>query len=368
MRITIFTTILLLLALMTSCEKNIANEEKVKETTPSSDTNTINNGVKDGALIIAKAQEAEEGTQICVKGYIIASTQQSINNLCIVEPFVGSSAIVLGTKKVTIDGDEASYEGEVFPVCLTDASKGIRESFNLEKNPQYWNCYVYIYGTREQYMNMPGLKKVQSIEVDPDHVPEADETDDDNNDDSGNNDNPENDDPAPDDNNGGEGDNNQGDNNQGDNSGTEGDNSGETIPNEDDSNTSSALTIAQAKVMPEYTTCTVEGYIVAAASNGEYPTFINYSFGPSFGNNDTAILLADKPYDASIPQELQFDLNKFSDLFSVCTYYSNKEFKKVLNLVNHPENQNKRIRIKGRTQDYLGTRGMKEIKEYEFIE
>lgn len=359
MRIALFTSILLLLALMTSCEKNIANDDNGKGATPPSGNTEIDSDSKDYALTIAEAQAVEEGTQICVKGYIIASTQQSINNICF-EDFVGSTAIVLADKRVTGDENQVFYSDDVFPVCLTDASKGIRESFNLEKNPQYWNCYVYIYGTREKYMNLPGLKKVQSIEVDPNHIPEADETDD-NNDDSGNTDDSGNDNPTPDDDNNGEA-----GNNQGDNSGSEGDNGGETIPNEDDDKPSDFWTIAQAKAAPEYTTCTIEGYIVAAASNGEYPTFINYSFGPSFGINDTAILLADKPYDSSIAPEEQFDLLKFTDLFSVCVRIP-KEYRAELNLVSNPQNQNKRIRIKGRTKDYLGTRGFSEIQDYKWV-
>ena len=103
MRITIFTTILLLLALMTSCEKNIANEDNGKGATPSSGNTEIDSNSKDKALTIAEAKEVMEGAQICVKGYIVASTQQSINNICFEEPFVGSTAIVLSSKRVTGD-------------------------------------------------------------------------------------------------------------------------------------------------------------------------------------------------------------------------------------------------------------------------
>lgn len=365
MRITLFTTILLLLALMTSCEKSIANEGNGKETTPSSDTKTIDNDAKDGAMTIAEAQAAEEGTQICVKGYIIASTHQSINNIDFDAPFEGSTAIVLASKKVTDDEDQIFYSNEVFPVCLTDASKGIRESFNLEKNPQYWNCYVYIYGTREQYMNMPGLKKVQSIEVDPNHVPEADETDNDNNDDSGNIDNPENDDPASDDNNGGEG-----DNNQGDNSGSEGDNGGETIPNEDDSNTSSVLTVAKAKKADKGEKIKVQGYIVGAVSGGDFGTSIYYSFDyPDFDNDKAGIILADKPYDKEKKPTEQYDLTNYTDLLLVgLSDCKPSKLKNELNLVANPNHQNRRILLSGTRKDHLGQDGLKEITAYEFIE
>ena len=116
------------------------------------------------ALTISQAWATAEGTVICVKGYLVASTQRSIQNAVFSEPFEGSTAIVLAEEPIKNSDIVIDYD-DLFPVCLTDASKGIRDSYNLVTHPEYWNHIVYIYGTRAEYMSMPGLKNVTAIEV-----------------------------------------------------------------------------------------------------------------------------------------------------------------------------------------------------------
>ena len=63
-------------------------------------------------------------------------------------PFTGNTALVLASKKS--DGTAEQFTNdELFPVSLSDASKGIKDAYNLASNPQYHNQYVYIIGTRE---------------------------------------------------------------------------------------------------------------------------------------------------------------------------------------------------------------------------
>lgn len=352
----LFTFLFLALSfILIGCEKNIANEEQEDKkqgtgNNTSASAGSIDDGTKTNAMTVAEAQEAKEGSMICVKGYIVGATQKSINNIEFESPFSSSTAIVLSDKRVTGE-DQEFYVSDVFPVCLTDAAKGIRDAFNLKDNPQYANCFVYIYGTREKYMGLPGLKNVQSIEVDANHIPEDNENTSggDNGQDNNNNDN-NND-------NGNEGGGGTEEGGQEDNNQQDSGNNDETV---------SYLTVAEAKSASKYTICTIEAYIVAAASGDITTGKINYSFGPDFGFNDTAILIADKTYNPDLAPQEQFDVVNFTDLFSVCIRIS-KDNKDKLNLVKNPENQNKRIRIKGEIDDYLWIKGFKDIIEWEWV-
>ena len=58
-------------------------------------------------------------------------------------PFTGNTALVLASKKS--DGTAEQFTNdELFPISLSDASKGIKDAYNLASNPQYHNQYVYI--------------------------------------------------------------------------------------------------------------------------------------------------------------------------------------------------------------------------------
>ena len=158
-----FSCILLIvfLILFSGCEKEIVNENEKGKT---EEATIVDEDEKDEALTIAEAQLVEDGTPILVKAYIVASTTRSIKNADFEKPFSGSSAIVLGDKPV--EEETIYYVDEVFPVCLTDRSKA-RAALNLEDNPDNWNHLIYIYGVKEHYMNMDGMKKVDYWEIIP---------------------------------------------------------------------------------------------------------------------------------------------------------------------------------------------------------
>ena len=136
--------VLLSVLLLSGCEKGIGTSE--------SDQGAPGVGItaeaKQGALTVAEAQEATLGSQIFVKGFIVAATRLSMSNAEFSAPFTGNTALVLASKKS--DGTAEQFTNdELFPVSLSDASKGIKDAYNLANNPQYHNQYVYIIGTRE---------------------------------------------------------------------------------------------------------------------------------------------------------------------------------------------------------------------------
>lgn len=326
------------LILLVGCEKSLVSED----TPEGGSTPAITPDIKAGALSIGEAIMAEDGTQICVKGFLVGATKLSINNTEFAPSFNKeyTTAIVLANRQA--DGTEEAFgEGvDIFPVCLTDAAKGIRDAYNLPNHENYWNQFVYISGTKETYMSLDGMKKVKAIEVDFNHVvtdEEKPESGNDNEDDNPNED--END------NTGG------GTNNEGDNEGT----------TESDTPSSDVLTVAEAKNAAEHSHITVKGYIVAALSGGT--EYISFDY-PNFNGYKTAIVLADSKYTA----ENSYDTTNYRDLLIIylgdCKPSSLKD---KLNLVKHPENQNKFVSIEGTIGFYYGTNVLLEVSDYDWL-
>ena len=161
----------LLAVVLTGCEKSITTEEE-KQPQAAETPSPITDEMKRNALTIEEAQLAEAGEDICVKGYLVAAGQSSLGNSDFRAPFDGSTALIMADQPS--DGsDDQFVKEELFPVSLSDAEKGIRNNYNLEDNPQYWNSYVYILGKRTKYMSVAGLKKIQAIVVDSTHTPSS---------------------------------------------------------------------------------------------------------------------------------------------------------------------------------------------------
>ena len=348
MRNRILTGLILLLLLVTSCEKSISTDEG-----STSDGNTPTASVSDtdkqNALTISEAKEIADGTKVCVKGYLIACTGRSLQSelFSFSAPFKSSTAIVLSEEPFK-GSDYWIGDDDMFPICLTDASKGIRDKYNLIDHPDYWNHMVYIIGTREKYMGVPGLKKVTAIEIGEAYQPEEEPvTPDDpvtpdtpdspeNPDNPGTPDNPVNpdnpvvpDNPTPD---------------------------NPTTPVVD------VLTVAQAKKVEADEIITVIGYIVGAVAEYDFGTSYQFSFdNPNYSNIKAGILLADKPYTANSPEE-QYDIKDFTDLlpvsFSGC---KPADIKKKFNLAENPRLHNKQVVIKGRKKYYVVKDGLGEI-------
>lgn len=348
--------LLLSLLLLSGCEKGIDTGESSQGTSGVS----ITPDIKQSALTIAEAQKAAPGSQICVKGFIVAATTMTINNAEFSAPFNGNTALVLASKKS--DGNSIQFTlDELFPICLTDASKGIKDAYNLASNPQYHNQYVYISGTRDTYMQLPGLKKVKAIEIDPNHVVTSDEEPD-----------------ATDDGDyvepGGDEGNQGGD--DGDQGGDEGDPEDPQPPVIPDTpqdpidpdtpkpSTSTILTVAEAKsTAKDHAHITVKGYIVAATGYNirEYT-----QFSAPFDESGY-VVLADKPFDNTKSAAEQYDTVNYSDLLPVNLGTKGKKMQSELNLVSHPENQNRLIQFSGDKTWILGTYGLDEVDSYQWI-
>ena len=343
---------LIVCILFFGCEKSI-----VPESNNSSGISLvgISDNAKQTALSIAEAQQQPTGTPICVKGFIVASTTKSMSNATYSSPFAGSTAIVLASRQSNGTNNQFDKE-ELFPICLTDASKGIKEAYNLESNPQYYNQYVFISGTRDTYLTLSGLKKVKAIEVDPHHVITQDEQPDAVKEGESIDDSEE------------EGSEEE-DVTYGDEDEEEGEGTDEGTGNDD-----TVMTVADfnSKAKKDNTEYTIQGYIIAAAK-GNTKQEVIYSFDGSnnehFKDIKTAIILADKKYVSNQPCEDQFDLVDFKDVVIVKLSDSNSTIQKRLNLVDNISNQNRLIQIKGNKGFYISDRfsTINKVNSYKFI-
>ena len=349
---------LLAFCLLIGCQKSIdeGSDNNGGATNGSAGTTGITGEEKANALTIAQAQRVANGTSICVKGFIVAATERSINNAIFTEPFEGSSAIVLASRQSNGTSNQFEDAG-LFPICLTDAAKNIRNFYNLKDNPTYWNQYVYITGTKDEYLSLPGLKKVKAIETDPNHVVTPDEEPDD---DGGTT---ESDNPDVDPEDDGPGDDSNG--------------SDPTYPdesgNDDGGNesTNNVLTVAQAKKLSSPThNITVQGYIVAATAYDMPSCTFQAPFNEDY---NTCIVLADKPFDNNIPPEQQYDLAEskedpeaplYTDLLPIHLGAKNKNTWIDLNLFKNPYLHNKILQIKGTIIRQFKTIGIYQVEDY----
>ena len=392
MRNKLFFTALFMLLALTACEKGIESESTSTGGSTTAAGESISEDDKLTALTVAEALKEEPGTPVYMKGYIVAATQKSMNNMEYGKPFTASTALVLadypsyeemkaaflskyGEEYLDEDeADEAMTEFALFPVCLTDAGKGIRDAFNLKDHPEHLGRFVYLFGTLDWYMSMPGLKKVRSIEIDPNYVPQP-RTDDDtakSDDEDGNtggDTDKDTDENTENGNNGSNSSTDDGENNSGNsggNSGSGGSNSGNTSGTSTD-----YMTVAQAKQAKKNVKIKVRGYIVGAVmGGGDFGSIVCPSFeAPAFNDYKAGIILADKPFSKDISESEQFDLDNFNNLLFVSLNNSKPtKLKDELNLPDNPDNHNKRIEISGTAEGYIIGDGLKEITGYKFLD
>ena len=123
------------------------------------------------------------------------------------------------------------------------------------------------------------------------------------------------------------------------------------------------MTVAGAIDAPEQPQLTVKGYIVAAVKGNKENISFDY---PGFNNYNTAIVLADKPYDSNKTVEAQFPTGYQELLIVYLSDSKPAKLKDELNLVSHPENQNKFVQVTGRKGFALGIKLLLDITDYEW--
>lgn len=98
--------------------------------------------------------------QIWLKGYIVgaATGANGKKRYDFDAPYEYDTAILLADTP-----DEADLE-HVASVCLTSCSKKIREALNLKDHPENRGKVLSVFGFREVYLNLPGIKKIDAYD------------------------------------------------------------------------------------------------------------------------------------------------------------------------------------------------------------
>lgn len=98
--------------------------------------------------------------QIWLKGYIVgaATGANGKKRYDFDAPYEYDTAILLADNP-----DEADLE-HVASVCLTSCSKKIREALNLKDHPENRGKTLSVFGFREVYLNLPGIKKIDAYD------------------------------------------------------------------------------------------------------------------------------------------------------------------------------------------------------------
>lgn len=98
--------------------------------------------------------------QVWLKGYIVgaATGANGKKRYRFESPFEYDTAILLADDP---DTDDLEH---VVSVCLTSCSKKIREALNLVDHPENKGKMLSVYGFREVYLGIPGIKKIDGYE------------------------------------------------------------------------------------------------------------------------------------------------------------------------------------------------------------
>lgn len=98
--------------------------------------------------------------QVWVKGYIVgaATGASGKKRYDFDKPYDFDTALLLADDPST---DDVSH---VISVCLTSCSKKIREALNLKDHPENRGKMLSVYGFREVYLAIPGIKKIDGYE------------------------------------------------------------------------------------------------------------------------------------------------------------------------------------------------------------
>ena len=102
---TIIAIATICIAVLCGCEKAVfVTSDTTDESQQSTGKDIINKDTTEiSYLTVAEAQEATIGEVICVKGYIVASCTRSMKNADFMEPFEGSTAIILADEPVDLE-------------------------------------------------------------------------------------------------------------------------------------------------------------------------------------------------------------------------------------------------------------------------
>lgn len=131
------------------------------ETCDDEESGSSDDGVyADGVVDVETFINTPIVNQVWLKGYIVGSATgaNGKKRYDFDAPFSYDTALLLADDPSTTD------LSHVVSVCLTSCSKKIRESLNLKEHPENCGKVLSVYGFREVYLAIPGIKKIDGYE------------------------------------------------------------------------------------------------------------------------------------------------------------------------------------------------------------
>lgn len=164
-----FMTLLLSCLLLYSCEKPYSEEDTTPNINtggnnkPSGDDNDPDGNTGTGeystgdVVTVKEFIEKEINCQVFVVGYIVGDCTKSISNANFEQPFTQPQALLIAD-----DMNENSTD-KVASIQLKSGSRW-RSELNLEDNPKLHRRKVMVFGFKERYLGVPGIKSIDAFE------------------------------------------------------------------------------------------------------------------------------------------------------------------------------------------------------------
>ena len=289
-------------------EEEEDNTEQGDDTLQRDSVPIIHEGTRTSPYSIAEAQTLRRGRGVWIEGYIVGCVKGSMKSGCNYTSEATTTANILLADTLPT-GNEEDYL-YCLPVELPNGD--IRMELNLYDNPENYHCKVRIAGDLTLYYSVVGLKEIADYTWD---------TDDENDNEDENEDDNEDDDEDDDDN----------------------DDDDEDYDDDDPNRTTSdTLSIAEGiRIQNQGKQYYIRGYIVGFFSRS------SFRFNPSEEEINKSVknnvVLADSIGETDPNRVIIVELTKDTAL------------RRYVNLLDNPQNLNKRLTVKGMLIDYEET-------------
>lgn len=154
-----------------ACEKAELEKEKGHEEQPSGDgggwIEEVGDGSDDGfdtgsVVDVATFRSNSIGRQVWLKGYIVGAATGANNKT----KYEFGPTFTLHTAILLADDPAETNPGKVIPIQLQQQK--YRAMLNLKDNPGNKGRRVAVFGIQEKYLDMPGIRTIDALELDPD--------------------------------------------------------------------------------------------------------------------------------------------------------------------------------------------------------
>lgn len=167
----VFAATILSCILLNSCEKAYHEDDDTPITNTGGNTNKPTDGDKDdtpgdnpgtgnyerGDVVTVKEFIEEEiNCQVFVVGYIVGDCTKNISNAEFEPPFTHPQALLIA--------DDINENSKDNVASIQLKSGKWRDNLNLEEHPELHRRKIRVFGFKEKYLGIPGIKSIDAFE------------------------------------------------------------------------------------------------------------------------------------------------------------------------------------------------------------